>query len=57
MAEKKKVGDVVGWAVVDKAGNWGAARTREGARRDCRRYNKAFPNHAPHRIAKVVLAK
>lgn len=55
---KKKTGDVATWTVVDvlhlPAGGW---KTREEARIKAREWDNRFPRYAPHRIAKVVLAK
>ncbi len=55
---KKKTGDVATWTVVDVShfpvGRW---KTREEARIKAREWDIRFPGNAPHRIAKVVLAK
>ncbi len=58
MSEKKlKTGDVVCWAVVDRDGHLCRAESRNEAREHKAEWDAYFPQDAPHRIAKVVLAK
>ena len=58
MSEKKlKTGDVVCWAVVDRDGYICQAASRNDARELKADWDKTNAIDAPHRIAKVVLAK
>jgi len=55
---KKKTGDVIIWAVVDRRERLDPSFfNRKDARDIARRWNIDYASDAPHRIAKVVLAK
>lgn len=55
---KKKTGDVVGWFVLDvKQRRQELCESRASARQQVRFWDDITPEFAPHRIAKVVLAK
>lgn len=58
--KKPKTGDVVGWVVITKSGRIIAGdcfHRRESARKAKDNWDYLFDQDAPHRIAKIVLAK
>lgn len=58
--KKPKVGDTVGWSLVDVNGTLcGTYETRDSAReeRDARHTDEWFDVFSPHRICRIVLSK